>query len=174
MMPELVEIDAKKLLFNPFTMIENDWFLITAEKDGRINTMTAASGALGHMFRRNVAYINIRPSRYTKEFVDAADSFTLSFFDPGYKKALGYLGRVSGRQEDKITKSGLTLTRDSDGVPYFPQAHTIFFCRKIYRQPYSSACFLSKSVEDEYYPERDYHDLYICDIYKTLSQIAKQ
>jgi flavin reductase (DIM6/NTAB) family NADH-FMN oxidoreductase RutF len=173
-MSELAEIDAKKLLFNPFTMIENDWFLITAEKDHQVNTMTAASGALGHMFRRNVAYINIRPTRYTKEFVDAAAAFTLSFFDPGYKKALGYLGRVSGRQEDKIAKSGLILEHDKDGVPYFSQAHTIFFCRKIYRQLYDSSCFLDKSVENEYYPERDYHDLYICDIYKTLSRIANQ
>ena len=62
-MAKLTEINTKSFIFNPFSMIEDDWFLITSMYKEQINTMTAASGALGHMFRKNVAYINIRPER---------------------------------------------------------------------------------------------------------------
>lgn len=164
------EVNTKEIQFNPFSMIEDHWFLVTGvDKNGNINTMTAASGALGHMFRKNVAYINIRPTRYTKQFVDDTGLLSLSFFDPTpeNKKILGYLGRVSGRDEDKIAKSGLTVAWH-DNIPYFAEAHTVFLCKTLFAQPYTSQGFIQKEVEDYYYPLRDYHDLYICDIMKTL------
>ena len=71
---KLKEIETKDILINPFSMIEDDWFLITSAINGKVNTMTAASGALGHMFRKNVAYINVRPERYTHEFMGVSQS----------------------------------------------------------------------------------------------------
>ncbi|MDD3222670.1 MAG: flavin reductase family protein [Clostridia bacterium] len=163
------EIPTKSLMFNPFSMIEDDWFLITAEYDGKTSTMTAASGALGHMFRKNVAYINIRPTRYTKSFVDQAGEFSLSFFKntPENKKILGYLGNTSGRDENKIERCGLTLNKH-DGIPYFEEAHTVFLCRNLYCSPYKETDFVNKQTESDYYPLKDYHDMYIADIFRTL------
>lgn len=171
-MNHLTETDTKTLSFNPFSMIEDDWFLITAMYKGKINTMTAASGALGHMFRKNVAYINIRPERYTHEFVEHSDFLSLSFFPrtKEYKQILSYLGRVSGRDEDKITKSGLTL-KFSHAIPYFDEAHTVFLCRPLYKAPYTHQGFVDANVEKYYYPKQDYHDLYICEILKTLHRL---
>ena len=65
--------------------------LITAEKDGKANTMTAGWGGLGVMWGKDVAFIVIRESRFTKEFVDGSEHFSLTFFGEGYKKELGYL-----------------------------------------------------------------------------------
>lgn len=164
------EADTKSLLFNPFSLIEDNWFLITAEYKGTLSTMTAASGALGHMFRKNVVYINIRPSRYTKLFVDRTDRFSLSFFDntPENKKTLRYLGSVSGRDENKIEISGLTLQR-WEGLPYFEEAHTTFFCRSLYRCPYSESNFIDLETERNYYPLKDYHDMYVAEIFRTIT-----
>ena len=166
---KLKEIETKDILINPFSMIEDDWFLITSAINGKVNTMTAASGALGHMFRKNVAYINVRPERYTHEFIEASQILSLSFFDDTTKnkEILGYIGRTTGRDEDKITKSGLTLSY-CDEIPFFEEAHTVFLCRCLFRQPYTSNGFLDKNVEDYYYPKRDYHDMYVCEIMKTL------
>lgn len=163
------EVDVKALNINPFSIIEDDWFLITSVKDGKVNTMTAASGALGHMFRKNVAYINIRPSRYTKEFIDSSNYLSLSFFDntEDNKKILKYLGTVSGRNEDKINKCGFTLSYE-DNIPYFTNAHTVFLCKPIYIQAYNYDSFVDKAIDNYYYPNKDYHDLYICDIFKAL------
>lgn len=112
---ETVKIDA--FMENPFTLIGKQWMLITAEKDGKVNTMTASWGGLGEIWEQSAAYIVVRPQRYTKEFLDAADTFSLTFFEESYRKTLSYLGTVSGREEDKIAKPGLTIAHS--GVPLF-------------------------------------------------------
>ena len=69
----LKEVSYKDLKFNPFRLIGDEWMLVTAgnEKDG-CNTMTASWGGIGCLWGHNdpVATIYLRPSRYTKEFVD--------------------------------------------------------------------------------------------------------
>ena len=104
---EFKKTDIKTMEMKPFEKIGSQWMLISAEKDGKVNTMTASWGGVGVLWGKNVVTVYIRPQRYTKEFVDANDTFTLSFFDGNYMKELGYLGKVSGRDEDKIAKSGL-------------------------------------------------------------------
>lgn len=118
------EIKPEELQKNPFQMIGKEWLLVTAEKDGKANTMTASWGGVGVMWGRNVAFIVIRPQRYTKEFIDASDKLSLSVLDEEYRKTLSYLGSVSGRDEDKIAKSGLTVAH-TDDVPYFAEANTV-------------------------------------------------
>lgn len=160
-------IKPEELNKNTFTMIGKEWLLVTAEKEGRVNTMTASWGGLGVMWGKNVAFIVLRPQRYTKEFVDAGETFSLSVLDDSYRKTLGYLGTVSGREEDKIEKSGLTVEQDG-GTPYFQEANTVLVCRKLYAQPYEPACFINKSCEEKWYPEKDYHTLYIAEIEEVL------
>ena len=102
------KIDVNELSLNPFKTIGKDWLLISAVKDGKINTMTASWGSVGVIWNKNVVTVYIRPQRYTKEFVDSADYFTLTFFD-GYKKELGVLGSKSGRDSDKIREVGFNV-----------------------------------------------------------------
>ena len=106
-------IKPEELQKNVFSMIGKEWLLVTAEKEGQVNTMTASWGGLGVMWGKNVAFIVLRPQRYTKEFVDAGGTFSLSVLDGGYRKTLNYLGTVSGRNEDKVAKSGLTVEQVS-------------------------------------------------------------
>lgn len=105
------EVDIKSLTFNPFTKIGSEWMLITAGDQSGYNTMTASWGGLGVLWGKNVATCYIRPQRYTKKFVDANDTFTLSFYGPEHKQALSICGSKSGRDCDKVKEAGLT--------PYF-------------------------------------------------------
>jgi len=105
------EIDIKTMKINPFNMMNDEWALVSAGTPEKFNTMTVSWGVMGIMWNKPVAVIFLRPQRYTKEFVDRQDFFTLSFYPKEYKKALGLLGSKSGRDGDKITESGLT--------PYF-------------------------------------------------------
>jgi len=77
-------IEPEKLHGDVFTMIGKEWMLVTAEKDGRVNTMTASWGGMGILWNKKVAYIFIRPQRYTKEFIDGSERLTLSFYDEEY------------------------------------------------------------------------------------------
>lgn len=154
---------------NSFNMIGKDWLLITAEKDGRVNTMTASWGGLGIMWNKKVAYIFIRPQRYTKEFVDSADRLSISVLPNSYRKELGYLGRVSGRDEDKISNANLTVKQYED-VPYFDEARLTLICKKLYAQALKEECFIDKGIIDQWYPERDYHIMYVVEVEKILEK----
>lgn len=161
------EISAKELKDNPFTLIGNDWLLVSAEKDGKANTMTASWGGLGVMWGKDVAFIVIRPQRYTKEFIDASSTLSLSVLPDGHKQEYGYLGKVSGRDEDKIAKVGFTVVHE-DETPYFEEARLVLICEKLFAQPYQPESIIDKEVLSKWYPDNDLHTLYICEIKKVL------
>jgi len=129
--------------------------------------MTASWGGLGIMWNKPVAFVVIRPQRYTKEFVDASERLSLTFFGEEYRQMLGYMGTVSGRDEDKVAVQGLTVTYEGE-TPYFEEADTAMITRVLFAQPYEESSFLDKAVIEKNYPTKDYHTLYICEIEKVL------
>ena len=166
------EIPVAQLQMNPMTLISKEWMLVTAGNETRgYNTMTASWGHLGAIWGRNHSYptsvIYVRPQRYTKEFVDREELFTLSVFPEAYKKDLGYLGRVSGRHEDKVAATGLTPVFEGD-FTYFAEAKLVLVCRKLYQSTLQEEGFHDKSILDDCYPNRDLHDMYIGEIIKVL------
>lgn len=160
-------ITPEEIKRDPFTLIDKDWMLITAEKEGKVNTMTASWGGVGIIWNKKVAYIFIRPQRYTKEFVDASQRFSLSVLPDSYRKELTYLGRVSGRDEDKIAKTGLKVAYE-EGVPYFEESKYVLICRKLYAQDLKGECFIDKSLDPKNYPTQDYHTMYVAEIEEVL------
>lgn len=161
------EIPVSEFLLNPCDKIGKEWMLITAGNAERYNTMTASWGHWGHLWNLPTSVIYVRPQRYTKEFVDREEKYTLCFFPEQYHKALGYLGSHSGRDEDKVAKVGLTPVH-ADGTTYFAEASLVLICRKLYRAPLLEEGFIDRAVMDKNYPERDFHDLYVGAIEKIL------
>lgn len=164
------EVSYKDLKFNPFNLLGKEWMLATAgnEKDG-CNTMTISWGHLGSLWGNNdpTAILYVRPSRYTKEFVDKEDYFTLSVMDKSFKKQMAYLGTVSGRDEDKIAKTGLTKVYDH-GTVYFAEAKMVFICKKEYASEIKADGFMAEETIEKNYPLRDFHTMYIGKIEKVL------
>ena len=163
------EMDVTELNMNPFTKISRQWMLITAGDENKANTMTACWGSVGFIWNKNAITMYIRPQRYTKEFVDANDTLTVSFLPEQYREALNLCGKVSGRDEDKITMAGLTLAYEN-GTPYFEEAELVLFCRKMYVQEMKPECLEDSSFDITYYPNKDYHYLYIAEIQKVLKK----
>ncbi len=161
------EIKPEEIRKNTFELIGRDWMLVTAKKDNKVNTMTASWGGLGILWNKPVSYVFIRPQRFTKEFVDDSDTFSLSFLANKYKKELSYLGSVSGRDEDKISKSNLTLEY-SDNTPYFGESNLIIVCKKLYSQDFKPECFIENEIDEKNYSNKDYHTMYISEIKKVL------
>ena len=166
------EIAISELKINPFELIGKEWMLVTAGNETRgYNTMTASWGHLGSIWGHHngaaTAVIYVRPQRYTKEFVDRENTFTLCFFDQQYHKALGYLGSHSGRDGDKVAHVGLTPVF-TDDTTYFAEANLVLVCRKLYQAPIKEEFFIDHAVVEDCYPNRDFHDLYIAQIEKVL------
>lgn len=161
------EISAEQLKENTFDMIGKKWMLVTAGNKEKVNTMTASWGGLGVMWGKNVAFIVIRPARYTKEFIDREETLSLSFYGEEYKKTLSYLGTVSGREEDKIANAGLNLEFEEE-TPYFCEASVVMKVKKLYAQEMNPECMLDDSIDEKWYPAKDYHTMYICEVEKVL------
>lgn len=168
-MDNFIEQNIKDFICNPFTKIGNEWMLITAGNKQNFNTMTASWGTLGIMWGKNVAISFIRPQRYTKEFVDSNDTYSLCFFPEEYKKDLSYLGTVSGRNENKIEKCNLTPIF-LDNTPCFEESNLVFICKKLYHQDIKPECFIDNSLDQKWYESKDYHTMYFSEILKIYTK----
>ncbi len=164
-------IDPKDLGENVFSLIGNRWMLITAGTAEDCNTMTASWGGLGILWNKPVATIYVRPQRYTREFVDRSDYFTLTFFKEGeQREALALCGSKSGRDMDKFAASGLSVATDPSGAPYVAQGELVLVCRKLYRQDMTPESFLDEAVRDKNYPQKDFHTMYVGEIVEAYRQ----
>jgi len=164
------EVDVNSLSVNPFVMLNDEWGLLSAGDSLRFNTMTIAWGSFGVMWHKPVLTVVVRPQRYTYEFVEKLDLFTVSFYPDSYKKALTLLGTKSGRDCDKITESGLTPLF-VDGSVAFEEAHTVFVCKKLHGgQQLDASKFVDLSLDSAMYPDKDYHYFYIGEVLKVLQK----
>lgn len=161
------EVEIKSLNMNPFTLIGDEWLLVTAGTEGNFNTMTASWGGLGVFWGKNSATIYIRPGRYTKQFVDSNDTFTLSFFNEDYKKALSICGSLSGRDVNKVEEAKLTPVFHDENT-YFDEARMVVVCKKMYHTEIKPENFDNPSFDKLMYPLKDYHTIYIAEILKVL------
>lgn len=169
------EISIKDIKINPFQMFGENWAALAAGNlENGYNAMTIAWGHLGTLWERDshtnhlpTAICYVRPSRYTKNFLDKESYFTISCFSDEYKKALGYLGSHSGSNSDKIKNSGLT-PEFINNTTYFAEAQTVYICRKLYQAPLLESGFAEKGLVDFNYPLKDFHEMYVGEIIKVL------
>ena len=162
-------IDPKNLKDNVFSLIGDQWMLVTAGTEEKCNTMTASWGGLGVLWGAPAATCYIRPQRYTKEFLDREEYFTLTFFNEEYRKALALCGSKSGRDVDKIKECGFTVRTADCGAPYFEQARLVLVCRKRFVQEMDPNR-IPQDVKEKWYPDQDYHTMYIGEIVEAYCQ----
>ena len=157
-------MERKPIAIEDFTvkaygLFENDWLLLTSGdfEAGHYNAMTISWGSLGVMWNRPFAQVVVRPVRYTFEFIERYNTFTLCAFPAAYRPALSLLGTKSGRDGDKIAEAKLTPVKtNAAAAPAFAEAELVIACRKIYWQDFDPQHFLDPQIEKNY-PRKDYH-----------------
>lgn len=153
-------INTSEFNENAIKIIGEEWMLITAGTKNHYNTMTAAWGGIGFLWKEPMATIFIRPQRYTYEFVEQYEDFTLCFFEKEHHKALQFCGTKSGRDYDKAKETGLTPQLTEQGNVYFEEARLVVECKKVYYDDIKPELMIDKSI-DKQYPAKDYHRMYI-------------
>lgn len=148
------KIEATEIPENPIELIGKNWMAITAGNKDAYNAMTASWGTLGEMWDRPSAHIFVKDTRYTYQFLEAEDSFTLSFFSEDYRGALKTLGTRSGRDTDKVKDAGLTPIETPSGLVTFKEARMIIECKKMYSHALGYEDF-----------EPEYKDIFMSDYY---------
>lgn len=157
------------LEMNPFTKIGKEWALVTAGNKSKCNTMTVSWGGVGVLWGKNVVYIFIRDSRYTKEFIDNGDFFSISFLDKAYRDTLNYCGAHSGRDVDKFEEAGLTPAfRHS--IPYPDEANFVILCKKMAAVPITEDSFVDPSISKKWYADGDMHTMYVGEIIDLMAR----
>lgn len=162
------EINIRDINENPVSLIADGWGLVTAGSKEKFNTMTVSWGAVGEIWGKDAVFIFIRPQRYTYEFLEKEDIFTLSFYGDKFKKALGICGSKSGRDIDKAAECGLTPIFTDGGVT-FEQAKYTIVCRKMASQFMNPEGFEDPAIENNY-ANKDYHKVYIGEILKVYEK----
>ena len=157
------------LEINPFTKFSKEWALISSGTKKNANTMTIGWGGVGVIWGKNVAYLFVRESRYTKELMDAGDFFSVAFLNEEYRDALKYCGEHSGREGDKFQASGLTLAT-KHSIPYPDEANLVLLCQKMAAVPLTEDTFLMPEIKKKWYQDNDYHTMYIGEIIEVLSR----
>jgi len=163
------KIDINELQLNPFDEIGDHWMLVSSKKGDAVNTMTVSWGGLGVLWGKNVATIYIRPQRYTKEFIDNSEYFTITMFD-GHKKELGVLGTKSGRDGNKIKEVEFDVV-SVEGQATYKQGKMAIICKKMYHDNIKPDKFIDKSLDDKFYPQKDYHEMYIGEIVSVYKNV---
>ena len=162
------QIEINEFSENPFKLIGSDWMLITAKKGDKTNMMTASWGGVGILWNKPVATIYVRPQRYTKEFIDNEEYFSLCVLPEEYRQILNYCGTKSGRDEDKISETKLTID-ESEKAPIFKESRLVLICKKLYAQDLTEQSFIDKSLVEKNYQAKDFHTMYIAEIEKILT-----
>lgn len=160
-------INPERISDNAFKLIGKDWMLITAGTADSYNTMTASWGGLGILWNKKVCFCFVRPTRHTYNFIEKANSFTLSFYDEKYRDMLQYCGAKSGRDVDKAASTGITPVAGTGGSVYFAEARLVLECRKLYYQDITPGNFIDPEL-DRHYPLKDYHRMYVGEIVNCL------
>lgn len=162
------EINSSEINANPFSLLKDNWALVTAGDSDVFNTMTVSWGAVGELWGKDVATIYIRPQRYTEEFLNSNDHFTISFFNEAMKKQVHSIcGSKSGREVDKVKECGITPCFD-ENAPYFDEAEFVFVCKKLAKSTFDPASFIDEGIDEAWYPNKDYHFVYYGEIEKVL------
>ena len=130
-----------------FTENGFQWFhdaeLLAAGDKEKSNAMTIGWGGIGTLWGRTALTVYVAEKRYTKEFMDKAEYFTVMAFDVKDSKVLNYMGTKSGRDGDKAQALGLHTAYTANGTPYYTEATMVIACKIMYAAPFDHQYFKS-------------------------------
>lgn len=147
--------------------------LLTAGTAERCNTMTIGWCQTGRLWNLPACTVYVRPERYTYEFMEANDYFTVSVLPAEMKSAMALCGAKSGRDMDKIKECGLTVRTGAGGAPFFLEAELVLVCRKLYAQDMDPACVLPAgegNILPCYGAKGGWHRIYAGEIVEAYSK----
>lgn len=166
------KIDPTEISENAIKLIGKDWMLVSSGDEKSFNTMTASWGGIGMMWNHPCVWIFIRQQRHTFNFIENANTFSLSFFSDNFKDALKICGSKSGRDCDKVKLTNLTPKFfEESKIPYFEEAKLVLECKNIYSDFLKPEKFLDKEEISRWYPNSDFHKMYVAKITNAIAKI---
>lgn len=161
----LHSVDPKTLAPEILGVFDTRYPLLTAGDREACNTMTIGWCQMGRLWNTPVCTVYVRPERYTYEFMESHDYFTVSVLPADQKKTVTFCGTKSGRDTDKIRDCGLTLAYGAGDAPYFEEAEWVLVCRKLYAQDMNAGAVMAQEKILPFYGEKGgWHRAYVGEV----------
>ena len=141
---------------NGFQWFHDAELLAAGDKD-KSNAMTIGWGGIGTLWGRTALTVYVAEKRYTKEFMDKAEYFTVMAFDVKDSKVLNYMGKAQAL--------GLHTAYTANGTPYYTEAAMVIECKIMYAAPFDPQYFRSDAPKRMYanFPA-GIHSMYIGEV----------
>lgn len=170
-------MDLKKFSMLPFYTLDQEWALLTVGDQNRFNAMTISWGGFGTIWNEPIVTVYVKPTRYTYEFMETYNYFTVSFYDEDEKKDLAILGSKSGRDMDKISQTNLTPLFLEKSVS-FQEANLTLVCQKIYFQDLKVENIIPEGILqseiDRFYQKEPVHRMYFGKVVDIIDNRKKE
>lgn len=165
------ELDLSLYNKNFFDEIDKKWgIVVSGNKDISCNGMTVSWGGIGVIWNKKVCYLFVRKSRYTHDFFDKTKNCSISFLSDDYKNAKALFGSKSGRDLDKFKEANIHPEYDESLDTYYvAEADDVFLLSVLYKTDLSID-ELDQKLVDRFYPTKDIHTMYVCEIKKYLKR----
>lgn len=168
---KLRAVDVQKMTPEVFSVFGTNNALLTAGNRSRCNTMTIGWCQLGRIWGQPSCTVFVRPERYTYQFMESHDYFTVSVLPAACKKTMVFCGTKSGRDVDKIGECGLTVCYGAGDAPFFAEAEWVLVCRKAYIQDLEPAYIKDeKHIAPFYGTAGGWHRMYIGEVVEAYTK----
>lgn len=161
-------MDLKNFNLAPLYVIDQEWALLTVGEKENFNAMTISWGGLGTLWNKPIVTVYVKPIRYTYEFMENNEYFTVSFYNEQYRNDLSILGTKSGKDFDKVALTKLTPDLLKNGIS-FKEANLTIVCKKIYFQDLDITNIPQKEV-DKFYKTEPAHRMYIGEVIDIIDK----
>ena len=155
------------MIQDAFKLFDKKWALVTAGTKEDFNTMTVSWGGLGTLWSKPCATVYIKPCRYTYDYMNNSEYFTVSFYGEEYRGDLRILGTKSKRDGDKLSLTKLTPEFLAQGIT-FKEAECTLVCKKIYYQDLDIKQ-IPAEVIDRYYTSEEPHRMFIGEVVEIVT-----
>lgn len=126
------------------------------------NNMTIGWATSGILWSKQVVISYVKPTRYTYEFCNGFDTFTICYFD-NQKDVLKECGTKSGKNVNKDELCNLHPII-LDGELAYEEASLVITCRKIYQDDFKKENFLDISIYEKRYQDDLPHRFYVGEV----------
>ena len=108
------------------------WVVGTYDADGKPNAMLAACGGACCM-KPPCITVALRPATYSHDAIVKREAFTVNVPSEKFVAQADYLGRASGRDQDKFAVAGLTPVRSElVDAPYVGEFPFVMECKLVH------------------------------------------
>lgn len=130
---------------------------LTCKNNDETNMMTISWGSIGYMWRKPVFMALVRTSRYTYEFLNSSNEFTISIPESGaLSEALKICGTKSGRDINKVNNANLNLVNGKVvDCEVIEGCSKYYECKKVFVQPMDIDNIVDENIKNTFYHEKE-------------------